>query len=221
MKKLVFASALSALALALPTAAQAQQLPPPVVAVINTEQIVETCTACTAANTQLQAQGTQLQQRAQQLSTQLQTEGTALQGLVGALPQGQQPDAALAARIQAFQALQQSADQEIGGSRERIQRNIAFVRQQIGQRIRPALTTVMQQRGATLVLDRSSLLDVSPTLDITAAVLAIVNQNTAALNVNAPAPAQQPAAQRPAGQQPAGQRPATPPQQPRPRPQGR
>jgi len=218
MKKLIFASALAALAL--PAAAQAQQLPAPVIAVINTEQVVETCTVCVAANTQLQAQGNQLQTRAQQLSTQIQTEGTALQGLVNALPQGQQPDAALAARIQAFQSLQQNADQEIGAGRERIQRNVAFVRQQIGQRIRPALTTVMQQRGATLVLDRGSVLDASPTLDITAAVLAIVNQNTAALNVNAPPPQQQPAAQRPG--QPAGQRPATPqPQQPRPRPQGR
>jgi Skp family chaperone for outer membrane proteins len=211
MKKLIFASALSALAL--PVAAQAQQLPPPVIAVVNTEQVFETCTACAAANTQLQAQGTQLQQRAQQLSTQIQTEGTALQGLVNALPQGQQPDAALAARIQTFQTLQQNADQEINAGRERIQRNLAFVRQQIGQRIRPALTTVMQQRGATLVLDRGGVLDASPTLDITAAVLAIVNQNTAPLNVNAPAPAQQPAAQRPATPQPA--------QPNRPRPQGR
>jgi outer membrane protein len=212
MKKLIFASALAALAL--PVAVQAQQLPPPVIAVVNTEQIFETCTVCAAASTQLQAQGNQLQQRAQQLSTQIQTEGTALQGLVSALPQGQQPDAALATRIQTFQTLQQNADQEIAAGRERIQRNLAFVRQQIGQRIRPALTTVMQQRGATLVLDRGGVIDASPTLDITAAVLAIVNQNTAALNVNAPPPQQQPAA---------GQRPATPqPAQPnRPRPQGR
>lgn len=211
MKKLIFASALAALAL--PAAVQAQQLPPPVIAVLNTEQVFETCTACAAANTQLQAQGTQLQQRAQQLSTQIQTEGTALQALVNALPQGQQPDAALAARIQTFQTLQQNADQEIAAGRERIQRNLAFVRQQIGQRLRPALTTVMQQRGATLVLDRGGVLDASPTLDITAAVLAIVNQNSAPLNVNAPAPAQQPAAQRPATPQPA--------QPNRPRPQGR
>ena len=209
MKKLIFASGLAALAL--PAAVQAQQLPPPVIAVVNTEQIFETCTACAAASTQLQAQGNQLQQRAQQLQTQVQTEGTALQGLVNALPQGQQPDAALSARIQAFQQMQQNADQELGAGRERIQRNLAFVRQQIGQRIRPALTTVMQQRGATLVLDRGGVIDASPTLDITAAVLAIVNQNTAALNVNAPPPQQQPAA---------GQRPATP-QPNRPRPQGR
>jgi hypothetical protein len=99
--------------------------------------------------------------------------------------------------------------------RERLQRNIAFVRQQIAQRLRPAITTVMQQRGATVVMDRGALIDAAPAIDITPAVLAIVNQNTAPLNVNAPAPA--------AGQQPAGARPGVPapPQPNRPRPQGR
>ena len=212
MNKLTLGAAASALALTLPVAAQAQQLPPAVIAVVNTDQIFETCTVCATANTQLQAQGAQLQQRAQQLSTQIQTEGAALQALVDALPQGQQPDAALQARIQAFQTLQQNSEREIAASRERVQRNIQFVRQQIGQRIRPALAAIMQQRGATLVLDRGTVLDLSPTIDVTAAVLAIVNQNTAQLNVNAPPPQQQPA------QQPA--QPQQQPQQQR-RPQGR
>jgi len=211
MNRLLLSTALSALALAAPATVQAQQLPPPVIAILNTEQVVDTCTTCVAANTLLQAQGTQLQQRAQQLGSQIETEGTALQTLVNALPAGQQPDAALATRIQTFQQLQQNADREIAAGRERIQRNVGFVRQQIGQRIRPALTTVMQQRGATVVLDRAGVIDASAALDITAAVLAIVNQNNTPLNVTAPAPAQ------PAGAQP----PAAQPQQPRPRPQGR
>ena len=68
----------------------------------------------------------------------------------------------------------------------------------------------MQQRGANLALDRSSgTLAINPALDVTDAVLAIVNQNATPLNVNAPPPQQQPAAQ---PQQP---------QQQRPRPQGR
>lgn len=212
MNRLLFSTAFAALAFVAPVAGQAQQLPPPVIAVVNTDQILETCTVCAAANTQLQAQGTQLQQRAQQLSTQVQTEGAALQTLVNALPAGQQPDAALSARLQTFDQLRQNGDREITAGRERIQRNVAFIRQQIGQRIRPALTTVMQQRGATLVLDRSGVIDVAPALDITAAVLAIVNQNTAPLNVNAPAQAQ------PGAQQPP---PAAQPQPNRPRPQGR
>ena len=211
MNKLTFGVLATATAMTLSVAAEAQQLPAPVIAVVNLDQIFETCTQCAAATTQLNGQGTQLQQRVQQLQTQIQTEGAALQTMVGALPAGQQPDAALTARIQAFQTLQQNAEREIAAGRERVQRNVNYARQQIGQRMQPAINTVMQQRGATVVMDRGSLIAASPTLDITAAVLAIVNQNTTPISVTAPPPQQQPA-QTPAQQQPQ--------QQPR-RPQGR
>ncbi|HYI46837.1 MAG TPA: OmpH family outer membrane protein [Allosphingosinicella sp.] len=214
-KTLLLGSAVAALTLAAPAMLRAQQLPAPVIAVVNIEQIAETCTACTAANAQLQTQGNALQARVQALQQEIQTETQALQPLVNAIPAGGQPDAALAARLQGYQQRQQNAEREIGVGRERIQRNIAFVRQQIAQRLRPAITTVMQQRGATLVVDRGSVIDAAPALDITPAVLAIVNQNTAPLNVNAPT-------QAPAGAQPpAGTRPPAQPQPNRPRPQGR
>jgi Skp family chaperone for outer membrane proteins len=210
MNKLLLGSALTALAAATPAAAQ--QLPPAVVAVVNIDQILETCTVCAAANAQLQAQATQLQQRAQQLQTQIQNEEQALNAAVGALPQGTQPDAALQARIRTFQTMQQNAQNEVSSRRDQIQRNLAYVRQQEGARIRPAIMQVMQQRGATLVVDRGSAVEVSPALDVTPAVLAIVNQNTAPLSVNAPAQAAPPAPTPT----------APPPAQPnRPRPQGR
>jgi outer membrane protein len=213
MNRLLIGSAIAALAVAAPAALQAQPLPAPVIAVVNIGQIAETCTTCAAANTQLQAQGTALQGRAQQLSAQLDAETRALQPLVNAIPAGGQPDAALAARLQAYQAAQQNADREISAGRERLQRNVNFVEQQIGQRIRPAITTVMQQRGASIVFDRRSMIDASPALDITPAVLAIVNQNTAPLGTEAPAPA-------PAAAAPGAPAPTAPPAN-RPRPQGR
>jgi outer membrane protein len=209
--KILLGSAIAALAIAAPVALRAQQLPAPVIAVVDIDEIFRTCTQCAAANTALQGQGTRLQQRAQALQTQIQTEGTALEPLVRAL-NGAQPDAALTARINAFQATQQNAEREIGAGREGIQRNINFVRQQIGERVRPAVSTIAQQRGATVVLDAGSLVTSSPALNITPAVLAIVNQNSTAFNVNAPAA--------PAAQQPTGARP-TPPPPTRPRPQGR
>ena len=213
MNKYLFSSALAALAFAMPAAAPAQPLPAPVIAVVNLDQIFDTCTQCAAANTQLRAQGSALQTRAQQLAAQIDAEARAIQPLVNAIPAGGQPDAALTARIQGYQQMQQNADREVGAERERIQRNIAFVRQQIGQRIQPAITTVMQQRGATIVMDRGGLITAAPALDVTPAVLAIVNQNNTPLNVNAPPPQQQPAAT-PAPAQPQ-------PQPNRPRPQGR
>ena len=210
--KILLGAAFVALAATAPAVLQAQQLPAPVIAVVNTDQIFGTCTQCAAANTQLQAQANQLQQRVQALQTQIQTEGNALEPLVRAL-NGGQPDAALATRLQNFQTMQQNAEREIAASRERIQRNVNFVRQQIGQRVQPAIATVQAQRGATIVVDTSQVLAASPALDITPAVLAIVNQNATPLNVNAPPPPAAPA------------RPGTPtpaPAQPnRPRPQGR
>jgi outer membrane protein len=188
--------AATALALAIPaTAALAQQLSPAIVAVVDTDRIVQQCTACVAASQQLRTQLQQVQQREQQLSTPLQTEGQALQTAVQALPAGQQPDAALQQRIQTFQTQREAAGREISGRQETLQRNAAFVQQQVGQALRPIIGQVMQQRGATLALDTGATLAHAPALDITDAVLAALNQRLTTLNVNAPPPQQQPAQQ--------------------------
>lgn len=213
MNRLTFGALAAAGAMILPFAVQAQQLPAATIGVVDTDQIIRTCIPCTAANTQLQAQATQLQQRAEALGAPLRTEEQALTQAVNALPQGSNPDAALSTRIQTFQTNQQNAAREIEGRQQQLQRNVAFVRQQIADRIRPAIQQVATQRGATVVLDRGSLLaNPAPAIDLTAAVLAAVNQNNAPFNVNAPPP-----------QQPAAQAPAQPQQQPQQqrRPQGR
>ena len=215
-KKIILGAAFVALAATAPAVLQAQQLPAPVIAVVNTDQIFSTCTQCVAATAQIQTQANALQTRVQALQNQIQAEGNALEPLVRAL-NGAQPDAALATRINAFQTSQQNAEREITASRERIQRNLNFVRQQIGQRVQPAIATVSQQRNATIVLDASQVLTSSAALDITPAVLAIVNQNTNALNVNAPPPTPAPAQTG----RPATPAPPAPAQPNRPRPQGR
>lgn len=209
MNKLTYGVAAAALATIMPMAAQAQNLPAATIGVVDTDRIIRECTVCAAANTQLQAQLTALQTRATQLQTPLQAEGQALATAVNALPQGQNPDQALATRIQTYQTNRTNAEQEVARQQQQIERNVNFIRQQIGQRLQPAIQQVLQQRGGMIALDRSATLGASPNVDITAAVLAVVNQNTTPLNVNAPPPAQQPAA---------GQPPAQPQQ---PRPQGR
>jgi outer membrane protein len=208
MNKLTLGALAAAAAILLPVGAHAQPLPAATIGVVDTDRIIRECTVCSAANTQLQAQVQQLQQRAQALGTPLQTEQQALATAVNALPQGQQPDAALSQRIQTYETNQQNAQRELAGRQQQIERNVQFVRQQISQRLQPAIQQVAQQRGATVVVDRAATLAAAPTVDLTAAVLAIVNQNTTPLNLNAPPPAQQPA------------QPQQPQQQQR-RPQGR
>jgi outer membrane protein len=208
MKKLTIGMLATATALTLSVAAHAQQLPQAVVGVVDTDRIIRECTVCVAANTQLQSQVQQYQQRQQALGAPLQTEEQALQTAVNAIPQGGQPDAALQQRVRTFETNRQNATRELQGRQQQLQRNVEFVRQQIAQRLQPAIQQVMQQRGATVMLDSGAVLSAAPTLDVTAAVLAVVNQNTAPLNVNAPPQQQQPA-------------PAQQPQQQQRRPQGR
>ncbi len=212
MNRFYFGSAIAALAVAVPAALQAQALPAAQIGMVDTDRISRTCGPCAAALQQLQTQEQQIDQRRQQLATPLQTEGNALQTAINALPQGSQPDAALRTRIQTFQTNQNNAETEIQQRAATLQRNAGFVQQQISQRLLPAIQQVGQQRGATMVLDRRAVLvPINSAIDITDAVLAVVNQNTAPLNVTAPPPQQQPA-------QPGQPQPQQPP---RPRPQGR
>jgi Skp family chaperone for outer membrane proteins len=203
MNKLTFGAAVAAIALATPLAAQAQNLPPAVVAVVDRDEIARTCTPCVTATQQLQAQLNQYQQREQQLTTQLQTQGQAIETALRALPQGQQPDAAMQQRIQAFRTQQQTAANELSPRQEQIRRNQAFIVQQILQRMDPLISQVMRQRGANLAVDIGATLAHSSALNITPAVLQLMNANTAPFNVNAPAAPQQPAQQ----QQPQQPRP--------------
>lgn len=211
MNRTTFGVLAAATALILPVAAQAQQLPAAVVAVVDRDEIARTCTQCAAAGQQLQAQVNAYQQRETQLATQVQTEQRAIEAALNAVPQGQQPPAALQTRIQAFQTLRSNAANELGPRQDQLRRNQAFLVQQILQRMDPLITQVMQQRGANIAVDVGSTVAHQQALNITAAVLALMNANTAAFNVNAPAQ-----------QQPAQQPAATPQQQQqRPRPQGR
>ena len=218
MNKYLFATALAGLALATPMAVSAQAIPAAVVAVVDRDRIATSCTQCTAAAQQMQVQIQQYQAREQQLTAPLQTEGQAIQAAINAIPQGGQPDAALRARAQTFQVNQQAAERELAGRQETIQRNRTYLVQQIIQRMDPLIAQVMRERGANLAVDVGATLAHAPALDITDAVLALMNQNAAPFSVTAPPPPQQPAA--PAGTAP---RPATTPATTptRPRPQGR
>ena len=66
----------------------------------------------------LRSQVTGLQNRQQALATPLQTEQKSIQAAIDAL-NGKDPDAALQARVRAFQAKQQSAAQELERSSSR------------------------------------------------------------------------------------------------------
>lgn len=198
MIKFAFGTALVALSLAVPAAAPAQKLGGAVVAVVDTDRIFRECTACRAAQTQLQSQVTQAQQRAQQLQTPLTTEGTAIENALRAL-NGKQPDAALQARINAFNTQRNTAETEMANRQRTLQSTQAHVNQQIGTRLGPIINTVMNARGANLVVSKGSTLANAQAIEVTDQVLTQLNQQLPSVSVT---PLPQPPAQQ--QQQPQG-----------------
>jgi Skp family chaperone for outer membrane proteins len=173
---------LAAAAVLLPATAQAQRAPAAVIVTVNTDRIARDCTACRAATTQIQNQQNTLRTRAQTLGQQLQTEGKPIQDAINALA-GKTPDAALQARVTAFQTKQQNAERELQTGERNIQSTQLHVNQQIGARLRTIISSIATARGANLAVDSGSTLYAAPAVDVTDAVLAQLNQQLPAVSV--------------------------------------
>lgn len=188
MKTFIKMAAIAAAATALPTVAMAQQKTPgAVIVMIDTQKIYAECTACKAAQTQLQTQMQQLQQLAQSLGQPLRTEAEAIQKAVG----DKAPDAAMQTRIEALQTKQNQANQQIQQREQAFQRNRAYVAQQIGAKLEPIFTQVMQAHGANLAVDSQATLAAASSLDVTNEVMTQLNAQLPSVSTTAPpAPAQ-------------------------------
>lgn len=169
-------------------AVSAQALADAKVAVVDVERVMSQCTACVAANTQLQQQRTQLQQFAQQQGQPLQGEQTALEAAVKAA--NGKPDAALTTRIQAFQTKAQQAQATVSQREQAFQRNVQYVQQQILTKLGPVVQQVAQQRGATIAVSKESTLFSAASVEITDAVLTALNSQLPSVSTTAPPPAQ-------------------------------
>lgn len=193
MRHILTLAALAATATVLPTAAHAQRAPAAVVVVVDSSRIYRECTACRTAQASLQSQANALQTRQQTLAGPLRTEGQAIQTAINALA-GKQPDAALRTRVQAFQTRERQANEELQRSQANLQSIQQNVLRQINARLGPAINQVMVQRGANLAVDVESTLAHSPTIEVTAAVLAALNATLPSVSLT-PLPAQQQPAQ--------------------------
>ena len=187
MKKIIFAALVAAVA---PQAASAQNVPAPVIVVIDSNKAGTECTACKTALAQLQQQAQSLQTLRTQLAAPLQSEGQQLQTAIDAL-KGKQPDAALQARITAFGNKQGQAEQQVQARAQVFERNRNYVLQQIRSKISPAVDAVQARRRANLVLDASATAKFSPSLDVTNDVIAELNRTLTSIATTAPAQAQQ------------------------------
>jgi Skp family chaperone for outer membrane proteins len=184
MKKLLITASLAAAVL--PTAAQAQTVPAAVIAIVDLDKVTSQCNACKTASAALRAQVTALQNREKTLATPLQTEGKSIQAAIDAL-NGKEPDAALQARVKAFQAKQQQGSQELQRQQQQIQLNQQYVQKQIADKIGPIYTQVMQRRGANVMVEIGQTLASGSNLDVTNDVLTALNAALPTIRTTAPA----------------------------------
>jgi Skp family chaperone for outer membrane proteins len=187
MKKLALSIAAATAGLVVAAPAQAQQRP--AILVVDTDRILNECTACKAAATQLQGQVQQGRTRAQQLETSLKPEAEALEKAVRALG-SKQPDAALQARIAAFRQKQQQGATELSNRENTIQSTQAHVQQQIGRRLVQVVEQSRARRQASIVVAKQNTLASDTAADITGEVLAALNQQLPSVSVT-PLPQQQ------------------------------
>ncbi|HEX8643412.1 MAG TPA: OmpH family outer membrane protein [Allosphingosinicella sp.] len=191
MKNFLFAAAL-ALSIAVPTAAPAQRTPNAMVVIVDTDRIYRECTACRAAQAQLQGLGNQLQQRAQALGQPLETELQSIQQAAAAARNTTgaartTAETQLQARAQRLEQQRSAAQQELGRMEQNLRSTQANVIQQINARLNPIITQVMTQRGANLAVDVSATLAHSGALNVTDQVLQLLNAQLPSVNV-APLP---------------------------------
>jgi len=204
MNKLVFGAAIAALSLALPGVAHAQRAPGAVIVVVDTDRVSRECTACKAAQTQLQGLVTSARTRATQLGQPLQTEaqsieqaGAALRNQSGAARAA--AETALNTRMQQFQQRQTTAQQEVARLEQNIQSTQQNVLRQINVRLNPIITQVMNARQANIALDVNATLARSGAIDVTADVLTALNAALPSVSVTPLPQAQQPAQPQPQG----------------------
>jgi Skp family chaperone for outer membrane proteins len=184
--KILLASAALAASMLVPAAAQAQAIPGAVIAVVDLEKVSTECNACKAARATLQSQVTAVQNREKALSAPLEAEGKAIQAAIDAL-KGKDPDAALQARIKAFDTKRQQGAQELANQQQQVQRNSAYVSQQVQAKLDPIYRQVMQRRGANLLLEITSTLASASQIDVTNDVLAALNAALPSVQTTAPA----------------------------------
>jgi Skp family chaperone for outer membrane proteins len=190
MKKLLIPAAVAASLMA-PVAAQAQAIPPAVVAVVDLDKVTGDCTACKTAAAALHGQVTALQNRESALAAPLQTEQKSIQAAIDALG-GKSADAALQARVKAYQNKQQEGASEVGRRQQQIQDNQRYVQQQILAKLGPIYTQVMQKHGANVLVDVATTLATSASVDVTSDVVTALNASLTSISTTAPAEKAQP-----------------------------
>jgi outer membrane protein len=185
-KKLALAAALSLASVSMPAFAQA--VPSATIIIVDMEEVINTSAAGKGAQTQLQAQASALQARAQQLDAGFRAENDALNKAAESKTMTQP---VLEAKAGDLQKRVQAAQVEMSNKQRQFAMNQQYVGKQISDAVQPIITEVMKEKNAMIALDQGSTIQASNALDVTAVVLQRLNAKLPSVSVNAPAAATQ------------------------------
>lgn len=182
-----------ALASLIATAAAAQSNGPanpgpvlPGVCVYYNARLLAQSTAGQAVQARMQQLTQEVQGELAPYGTSIQSEAQALQSAGASLPaaEAQQRRAALQARVNEAQQLEQQREAEL-------RYTLAQQRGAISQAVEPILVALYQERGCGLLLDRESVFMVNPAMDLTDVAIQRLNVALPTLSFNRlPVPAQ-------------------------------
>ncbi|MFZ2030145.1 MAG: OmpH family outer membrane protein [Vitreimonas sp.] len=175
LTKLVLATAVSAVALASAPGAFAQRNSGASVLVVNYQRVIGESAMGRDMTTKLQGVGTQIQQQAQAMQAEgqaIETEEQRLQTATRGMTQAQvQANSALNSQIQALQTRVQQFQARRQALQGDFQCSQIVALRDFQNRANPIVRTVMQSRGAGVVVDANSAQVFDPAVDITNAVI--------------------------------------------------
>ena len=186
MKHLIKSAAFATL-LATGAAANAQAVPAATIIIVDMDQVINTSAAGKAAAGELKTKADALQARVTSLRTQF---GTEEQTLAKTQPaQGAAPAviSAFQAKARDYQNRRQAAEADLANKDRDFQASRQYVIKQLNDGAQPVISTIMRERGASIVLAEGATLQHAASIDVTADVIARLDKSLPRVSSTAPA----------------------------------
>lgn len=188
--KTMLKAAMLAATFALATPLVAQTLPPAVIVIVDMDQVFTTSAAGKIAQGELKTRIDALQARVTQLRTQF---GTEEQALVKTRPTAPGPAATeWEKKARDLQTRREAAEKDLAQRERELQASRNSVVKQLNDGAQPLISTIMRERGASIVLAEGATLQHAASIDVTADVVARLNKALPKVSSATPAAAAAP-----------------------------
>lgn len=169
------------------TIASAQAVAPATIILVDMDLVINTSAAGKAAAPELKTRADALQARVASLQTQFGSEQTTLQKTAPAPAAAPAVVTAFQAKVRDFQTRQQKAENDLNNSQRDFQASRQYVIKQLNDGAQPIISTIMRERGASIVLAEGATLQHTAALDVTADVIARLDKALPRVSTTAPA----------------------------------